>query len=258
MSERIPKDPREVLGPFGAGAGKMEPNPIKPWNRRMFRGQAFIESADRIVNKETDSLRVQPVERMGLGLFAKKDIKVGERIFCAHGDEYYIYEDDEWQITDNIAKSPSPANALPNAICVDQVMEQSSGRKRNTWLNPDDDNPVRVLNHSCKPNVGRLGAFAFVAMHDIKQGEQIVADYAMLEVNPEWSMKCECSAGDDCRKDIGSVQTLTLDQADQYWKFIPTFMRKIYMESLKGKKRNADDRVVADRLASNLDDGLFQ
>lgn len=38
-----------------------------------------------------------------------------------------------------------------------------------------------ILNHLCNPNVGVRGEITFVAMRDIKAGEELTTDYAMID-----------------------------------------------------------------------------
>jgi hypothetical protein len=37
------------------------------------------------------------------------------------------------------------------------------------------------INHSCDPNVGFAGDIVLVAMRDIRQGEELTADYALFD-----------------------------------------------------------------------------
>ena len=47
------------------------------------------------------------------------------------------------------------------------------------------------LNHSCAPNVGILGQIIFVAMRDIRAGEELTYDWAMEENVPA-KTRCRC------------------------------------------------------------------
>jgi len=49
------------------------------------------------------------------------------------------------------------------------------------------------LNHSCAPNVGILGQIIFVAMRDIRAGEELTYDWAMEENVPA-KTRCRCGA----------------------------------------------------------------
>ena len=54
------------------------------------------------------------------------------------------------------------------------------------------------LNHSCEGNCGFDDEGDFVAIRDIKKGEELSYDYALIESNPGFSMKCHCGGG-KCR-----------------------------------------------------------
>ncbi len=53
-------------------------------------------------------------------------------------------------------------------------------------------------NHSCDPNLGLRGEITFVAMRDIKPGEELTHDWAMTD-DDDYSIECKCGAP-NCRK----------------------------------------------------------
>ena len=117
----------------------------------------------------------------GHGLFAIKPIKVGELIGIKGGHiinwktfkkHENIIGDSYLQIDDDFVLAP---------------------------LTKDEINQVMMfLNHSCEPNVGMRGEITFVAMRDIKAGEELVIDYAMIDAD-RYKMSCHCGK-DNCRK----------------------------------------------------------
>jgi hypothetical protein len=54
------------------------------------------------------------------------------------------------------------------------------------------------LNHSCDPNLGVRGEITFVAMRDLRAGEELTHDWAMTD-DDDYSVECDCGAP-DCRK----------------------------------------------------------
>jgi hypothetical protein len=52
-------------------------------------------------------------------------------------------------------------------------------------------------NHSCDPNLGMRGEITFVAMRDIRAGEELTHDWAMTD--DDYSLKCNCGAS-NCRQ----------------------------------------------------------
>jgi SET domain-containing protein len=53
-------------------------------------------------------------------------------------------------------------------------------------------------NHSCDPNLGIRGEITFVAMRDIRAGEELTHDWAMTDED-DYSLECNCGTA-NCRK----------------------------------------------------------
>ena len=53
-------------------------------------------------------------------------------------------------------------------------------------------------NHSCQPNLGLRGEITFVALRDIRAGEELTHDWAMTD-DDDYSVECKCGAP-NCRK----------------------------------------------------------
>lgn len=49
------------------------------------------------------------------------------------------------------------------------------------------------INHSCEPNVGFRGQVVYVAMRDIKAGEELCHDYSM-ERSDDYTLDCHCGS----------------------------------------------------------------
>ena len=64
----------------------------------------------------------------------------------------------------------------------------------------DEERELSMLysNHSCNPNLGLRGEITFVAMRDIRAGEELTHDWAMTD-DDDYSVECNCGAP-DCRK----------------------------------------------------------
>jgi uncharacterized protein len=62
-----------------------------------------------------------------------------------------------------------------------------------TKINVDELEDVDMVNHSCVPNCGMQGNFKIIAMRDIKSGEEITIDYAMVE-NSDYELECLCGS----------------------------------------------------------------
>ena len=54
------------------------------------------------------------------------------------------------------------------------------------------DGPNRFGNHSCDPNLGWLDEYTLGTMSEVAAGEELVTDYAMSTVEPDWFLRCHC------------------------------------------------------------------
>ena len=142
----------------------------------------------------------------GRGVFAKKNIKKGEMIFYAKG-----------KIVKFIIRNPNDSRIGSRWLCVG----------KNTWINPDKNNPLYFLNHACNPNAGIRGKITFIALKDIKKDEEIVFDYSISEVDIFWNMKCICKSK-NCRKIIHSIQFLPRKIFKKYLPYVPNHSQKAY------------------------------
>jgi len=64
----------------------------------------------------------------------------------------------------------------------------------------DQERELSMLysNHSCDPNLGMHGEITFVAMRDIRAGEELTHDWATTD-DDDYSVECQCGAP-NCRK----------------------------------------------------------
>jgi hypothetical protein len=64
----------------------------------------------------------------------------------------------------------------------------------------DEERELSMLysNHSCDPNLGMRGEITFLAMRDIRAGEELTHDWAMTD-DDDYSVDCKCGAL-NCRK----------------------------------------------------------
>lgn len=116
----------------------------------------------------------------GSGLFAKRPIRKGAVVAVKGG---YIFDR---KILDKIE---------------DQVGPSYIQIEDNLFIGPRRRSEIKgcmiYSNHSCNPNIGVKGQLTFVAMRDIKAGEELTHDWAMTD-NEQYRMKCNCG-GKDCR-----------------------------------------------------------
>ncbi len=71
------------------------------------------------------------------------------------------------------------------------------------WIVPSDKKEAEetgIPNHSCDPNIGFDGSICYIAMRDMRTGEEILLDYAFMETEFQ-SFTCNCGTK-NCRKII--------------------------------------------------------
>jgi uncharacterized protein len=89
------------------------------------------------------------------------------------------------------------------------------------------------LNHSCDPNLGMRGEITFVAMRDIRAGEELTHDWAMTD-DDDYSVECNCGAP-DCRKTLTGKDWHRQDLQKRYSGYFSAYLtRKI---ALLGRAR---------------------
>ena len=121
----------------------------------------------------------------GTGLFANRD----------------IYQDEEIIRVVGATVGEIVADLLYSSYGIDVLWQV--GLKK--WILPN--NETRFINHSCEPNMGFKAAGVFVAMRDIKRGDELTADYSMSEINDygyNWTIECLCKIR-SCRKKISNT-----------------------------------------------------
>lgn len=138
----------------------------------------------------------------GEGLFARRDIFQDEEIIRATGPII----------------SGNAAETLYWSYGIDIVIQKSL----NKFILPNNES--RFINHSCDPNMGCKEAGVFVAMKDIKKGEELTFDYC-LDISEDWEMNCLCGLP-ICRKKISGSDLLNrkLKLKEKYKGYLPQFI----------------------------------
>lgn len=81
-------------------------------------------------------------------------------------------------------------------------------------------------NHSCEPNLGVRGEITFVAMRDIRAGEELTHDWAMTD-DEDYSVECNCGAA-NCRKILTGKDWQRADLQKRYTGYFSAYLsRKI-------------------------------
>ncbi len=77
-------------------------------------------------------------------------------------------------------------------------------------------------NHSCNPNLGMRGEITFVAMRDIRTGEELNHDWAMTD-DDDYSVECKCGAP-NCRKILTGKDWQRADLQKRYASYFSAYL----------------------------------
>jgi len=77
-------------------------------------------------------------------------------------------------------------------------------------------------NHSCNPNLGMRGEITFVAMRDIRTGEELTHDWAMTD-DDDYSVECKCGAA-NCRKILNGKDWQRSDLQKRYAGYFSAYL----------------------------------
>ncbi len=152
---------------------------------------------------------IRKSKKEGKGLFAKENIKKGEIVFVKNG---HILN---WGQTKKFA---------------DELGDYYLQIHDDFYLSPTTKDEVQdtaiFINHSCEPNVGPDGQVTFIALRNIKAGEELCYDYAMTTAHP-YELKCNCG-NKNCRKVITGGDWKRKDLQEKYGNhFVWIILKKI-------------------------------
>lgn len=151
-------------------------------------------------------VRLSPTE--GDGMFAREPIKVGE-VVTVWGGVLFT----EAEIRAGKAKQHTLA-AINEGLYL-------------AGLPDDPDSPDDFMNHSCDPNVWMRDEVTLVARRDIAIGEELTADYAMWEADPNWVLQNPCNCGTSfCRKTITGQDWKLQDLQRRYGNHFSPFINR--------------------------------
>lgn len=159
-------------------------------------------------------LEVRDTAKYGKGIFAVKDIAKDETLIVMGGFIIDIEQE----------------NNL-NEFQIDKPIEISAEFSFCPQVPEDMDRmPQHYVNHSCDPNTGFKGSNFMVAMKNIKEGEEILYDYAMIIAsNPEsenyFEMPCECGST-RCRKTINEEGWMNTELQERYAGYFQYYIEK--------------------------------
>jgi len=100
----------------------------------------------------------------------------------------------------------------------------------------DEERELSMLysNHSCNPNLGVRGEITFVAMRDIRVGEELTHDWATTD-DDEYSVECECGAANG-RKILTGKDWQKPELQKRYASYFSAYLAdKIARQSMLGR-----------------------
>lgn len=143
------------------------------------------------------------------GIFAKKKIRRDELVYVCGGYVMTLAEEQ---------KLPKKLRDVGMQIAENLVLTFT----RTSDVDGD-------FNHSCEPNVGIRSQIFFVAMRDIRKGEELVFDYAMVLYHGKgakpYRLECKCGAP-ACRGVITDDDWQRPDLQEKYRGYFQYFLQK--------------------------------
>lgn len=118
----------------------------------------------------------------GTGLFARRNVYKDEEVIRATGPII----------------GPDVASTLYWSYGIDVAIQVDIDQ----FILPNNES--RFINHSCNPNLGFSDNGVFVAMRDIKSGEELTFDYCTCDTSDDWVIDCLCGEV-NCRQKITGV-----------------------------------------------------
>lgn len=95
-------------------------------------------------------------------------------------------------------------------------------------------------NHSCDPNCGMHGEITFIAIKDIKTGEELTVDYAFID-NEDYSFECHCGSP-ICRRTITGFDWKIKELQDKHYPYFAQYLKdKIDLQRLQKEEAEIQD-----------------
>ena len=117
----------------------------------------------------------------GRGLFATTDIAKNEIVAVKGG--HIISREELREITPRLGPVEIQ---IDDHLFIAPVTEE------------ERESSMLYSNHSCDANIGIRGEITFVAMRDIRAGEELTHDWAMTDDDDDYAVECKCGAP-NCR-----------------------------------------------------------
>ena len=150
---------------------------------------------------------VRPSAIHGRGLFAAQFIAAGEIVAVKGG---HVLTTSQWA-----ALSPElgPADIqITEELFIAPVRQDQR------------DGSMLYTNHSCEPNIAIQGQIVFVAMRDIRPGEELTHDWATTD-DQDYVMECRCGQP-RCRRTITGKDWMKKELQEKYRGWFCWFLQR--------------------------------
>ena len=107
----------------------------------------------------------------------------------------------------------------------------------------DEERELSMLysNHSCNANLGVRGEITFVAMRNVRAGEELTHDWAMTD-DDDYSVECQCGAP-NCRKILTGKDWQRPELQKRYAGYFSAYLaRKIAMRCHSERSEESHNR----------------
>lgn len=160
---------------------------------------------------------VRQSEIHGRGLFATKDIAKGEVVAVKGG---HIVD------RDTLRREITPKlGPVEIQIGDDMFISPVTGEERELSM--------LYSNHSCDANLGMRGEITFVAMRDIRAGEELTHDWCVTD-DDDFSVKCNCQSS-NCRGTLTGKDWQRPDLQKRYAGYFSSYLaEKIARGNFRG------------------------
>ena len=146
-----------------------------------------------------EAVEVRRSDVAGRGLFATADLPAGVTVSQLGG-----------RLVDGATVRGPSAGREENA---DRMLERVMVAEGRYLIVAPGDN--RFGNHGCDPNLGWVDEYALATMTDVSAGDELLVDYAMSIVEPDWFLRCHCPSY-RCRQMVEGTDWRILQLQQRY------------------------------------------
>jgi SET domain-containing protein len=152
----------------------------------------------------------------GRGLFATEEIRAGEMVAIKGG---FIFGREDLA---GVSSRLGPAEIqVADGFFIGPIRAE------------EREGGMIFSNHSCEPNVGVAGQIVFVALRDIRPGEELTHDWAMTD-DDSYEMECRCGA-QSCRRVITGQDWRKPELQEKYGDHMSWYLRDKWKRERAGR-----------------------